>query len=254
MPISYYQLRGPLRKHKGNIGRNQIRDGDATFIVKGEQRPPPPFILAQEYICAELAGHIRLPLPPHFIARDHKGIALFCSMNLTISGASPPPLDRPDIACVEEPDLCTGLILFDIWMLNTDRHWKNVSFQSERPPQRLGIFDHSHTLFFYNDWSTRFRGRLAIGGHDAPGSNRHVLLDHLHTSDYLSKWITRIAEFPNEYLREVLGNAEELGLPNFVGRQAYDFLRERRDTLAQIVDDHRSEFTAIVDWGMLWGT
>jgi hypothetical protein len=253
--ISYYELRGPLRPHKGKSGVSSIQDGDAVFVVKSETGAPPSFIVAQEYICAELARHIRLPLPPHFIARDRRsGKLLFCSMNLTIGGGSPPRLDQPALAVAEEPDLCTGLLLFDILVMNTDRHDENVSFQTARPPQRLGIFDHSHTLFFYPDWSKRFQGKLAIGGTDAPQSNRHVLLDYLNTSDYISKWLGRIKGVQNEYLQEILGNARELGLHDFVARQALEFLKHRRDTLQQIVDAHKHEFTSISDWGLLWGT
>jgi hypothetical protein len=251
--ISYYELAGPIRPHRGRKGVNKIREGDAVFKVKSETGPPPPYTVAQEYICAELAKHIRLPLPPHFIARDRRSKELlFCTMNLTLGGGEPPRLDQPKSAVAQEPDLCTGLILFDIWVLNTDRHDENVSFQSQRPPQRLGIFDHSHTLFFYPDWSVRFHGKLAIGGKDAPESNRHVLLDHLDTIDHIPKWLKRIRGVPDEYLGEILMNATELGLPTLIAKQAFAFLRERRDTLQKILDDHRHEFSSIHQWGLVW--
>jgi hypothetical protein len=253
--ISYYELRGGItRPHKGKAGVNKVREGDAVFKVKSEKGPPPPYVVAQEYICAELASLIRLPLPPHFIARDPRnGEMLFCSMNLTIGGGTPPPLDEPARAVSEELDLCTGLIMFDIWMMNTDRHLQNVSFQTARPPQRLGIFDHSHTLFFYPDWSSRFKDKLAIEG-AAPGSNRHVLLDHLDRLDYFPKWLKRVKGVHDDYLREVLENAGELGLPDFIARQAFTFLRARRDGLTDLIDHNQGEFTGIHQWGILWGT
>lgn len=257
MPVNYYELRGGPRPWAGakkarNV--NTVEVGDGLFFVKSANANSAPYLVAQEYICAELAKHIRLPLPPHFVGRDKRRNLVFCSLNVTIGGGSAPPLDQPRLAVANEPDLCTGLILFDIWMMNTDRKPDNVSYMPNRVPQKLGIIDHSHTLFFYSDWSARFKNKLAIEGTSAPHANRHILLDYLNTTTYISKWLNRIKSVPSEYIKEVVTDTVELGLPDFVARQAIDFLKDRRDGLEALIASNQNEFTGIADWELLWGT
>ena len=252
MPIGYYELSNatlakiPKSKHKNVC---QVRLGDAVFYVKLSSFAPTPYVLANEYICAELARHVRLPIPPHFIARMRtSGEAAFCSLNFNLKGIDLPPIDAA-AAVKEEPDVCTGVLIFDIWIGNTDRHGKNVAFQAERPPNRIGIIDHSHVPFFDPDWASFQDGKLGITGERG---NRHALLDFLHTDTYFDKWIRRIQTVPDEYISEILTDAEELGIPPVFRRDAYDYFRRRRDGLRDLIGAHKAEFTAIAQWGLLW--
>ncbi|MBL0035370.1 MAG: hypothetical protein IPP26_06280, partial [Flavobacteriales bacterium] len=47
------------------------------------------------------------------------------------------------------PFLATGLLLFDIWVANCDRHVKNFEVDYSTTPVSMNIFDHGHALFGY---------------------------------------------------------------------------------------------------------
>ncbi|HEY0016241.1 MAG TPA: HipA family kinase [Longimicrobium sp.] len=212
---------------------------------------PPPFAVANEYIAAELAQHIRLPMPPHFCAYIKRTTRpVFCSLSATLAGAKLPPID-PIIAMAEAPDLCAGVLLFDIWIANDDRHRRNISYQRERPPHKLTIFDHSHSLFYYTDYRRRHAGKLGIIGQFGA---RHCLLDVLPNPDYFDKWVARIKNVNNDYVKEILSNADSLGLPKHVQRDGYDYLLHRRDNIDALVRENKKLFRGVTDWGLLWAT
>jgi hypothetical protein len=250
--IGFYELTGPLTPLKASEkGVNETYRSQAGVIVK-LNNPGETHAVANEYVSAELAKHIRLPLPPHFVATVKRTEEpAFCSLNATMRGGALPPIDAKT-ACQNEPDLCTGVILFDIWIANDDRSRKNVAYLENRPPHRLIIFDHSHAPFFYPDFD--HRNRLVLGINRQSDGRRHCLLDHLATDHYFDKWVNRIANLSNEYIKEILDDAGELGLKpehRFLG---YDFLCGRRDRLPKLLRNHRNHFTGIQNWGLLWGT
>jgi len=248
--VGFYELTGLLEPLDPDAsGVCETYQSEAGVIAKVDT--PPHHIVANEYVAAELAKLIRLPLPPSFCAiikrTDEKA---FCSLNATLEGARLPAVN-PRAAVADEPDLCTGVLLFDIWIANPDRHAGNLSYQRARRPHRLTIFDHSHALFYYGDFVSRYHENLGIV--DEWG-RRHCLLDALTSADYFDKWITRIRKVPNECINEILTDAEDLGLPRLARYAGIDFIRNRRNKLDALIRAHQSEFRGIAEWGLLWPT
>ncbi|HEX8393913.1 MAG TPA: HipA family kinase [Longimicrobium sp.] len=212
--------------------------------------PKEPSAVANEYIGAELAKHIRLPIPPHFcgyIRRTSR--KAFCSLDATVGGAKLPAIN-PVLACTEEPDLCTGVLIFDIWIANVDRHLRNISYQRERMPHKLTIIDHSRALFYYQNFNSRFKGDLGIIRPE--DKNPHALLYSLSSPDYFHKWITRVKNVSSEYIKEIVNDAAELGLPATARVYGYDFLLRRRDSIETLIRSNQAAFRGIRDWGLLW--
>lgn len=252
MRLGIYSLNGKLRSlPKGQGGVCETKAGEATFYVKREQPSPPPHILANEYVAAELARLLRLPLPPSFVGRIPKtGELTFCSLNANMKGGSLPPIDAA-AAVAAEPDLCTGVLVFDMWIVNGDRHGKNISYQAQREPHKLTIFDHSHALFFHGQYNSGNRGRLGIEGH-LPGTNRHCLLDALDTDGHLDNWVQRVQGVSDGMIREILDEAEGLGLNPIFVREGGDFLKGRRDELDTLIRSRKVEFKGIKNWSLQW--
>jgi hypothetical protein len=251
VPIGFYELTGVVRPvDKREKGVATTFHAQANVRVKINS-PESPLAVANEYICAELAKHIRLPLPPHFLAKikrtEHPA---FCMMDANMKGTRLPAID-PVQAVADEPDICTGVLLFDIWVGNDDRHLRNISYQAERPPHKISIFDHDRAPFFYTDFARRNRYGLGI---IRPDGMRHCLLDRVDTIDYFDKWINRIKGVRSEYIEEILTDAVQLGLPDTVRVVGYDYLLHRRNNIDHFVRDCQSEFTGIAQWGLLWGT
>jgi hypothetical protein len=252
LPPGRYRIVGPVIPLTIDRGVTDTYQGQAAIFLKKSPPVPPPYYAAVEFICAELAKQIRLPVPPSFVAElpGEEDRPAFTCLAFNLSGGSTPPID-PAEAVAAEPDLCTGVLMFDIWIVNTDRHVRNVSFQALRRPHRLNIFDHGHALIFYPDSLTHFANRLGIIGPPNGRGNRHCFLDVLASAQYVMKWIERIGRVPDDIIREICQDAGDLGLPDQLSADTATFLISRRDRLAQLVADHRAEFRQIADWPLL---
>ena len=165
LPAGRYRVLGPLVPLAVDRGATDIYEGQAAIFLKKSPAVQPPHYVAAEFICAQLANQIRLPVPPSFVAElpGEEDRPAFTALAFNLAGGSTPPI-IPAEAVAAEPDLCTGVIVFDAWIINIDRHTKNISFQALRVPHKLNVFDHSHTLFFYPDNFTHFAHKLGITG------------------------------------------------------------------------------------------
>ena len=97
---------------------------------------------------------------------EHGGERYFFSLDFNLAGAALPPI-RPVEVCATIADLAWGIILFDVLVMNGDRHRENISY--DKPSGRTAIFDHSHAfLGTHGDINTRLssgKDTLQIGNH-----------------------------------------------------------------------------------------
>jgi len=95
---------------------------------------PGPYCVPNEYICGRLGLFVGLPVPPGGIVTiDSK--PWYASMNFNLNGVSLPPVDIPE--CLRQlPRLSAGLLLFDILVMNADRHRGNFAVDFAETPQR----------------------------------------------------------------------------------------------------------------------
>lgn len=249
VPAGRYRISGAVAPLTVDRGASDTYTTDAAVFLKKRGSGPPPYEVANEYICAELARQLRLPVPASFVVElpGEESTPAFAALAFNLGGGRTPPID-PGVAVREEPELCTAVVLFDAWVVNTDRHAGNISFQVARPPHRLNVFDHSHALFRWSDSLTYCVNELGITG---DRGNRHCLLNALPTAQYIPGWLERIARIPEYIVSEVLRDAVELGLPQQLAEDGARFLIDRRTRLPGIVAAHRGEFPAVTDWALI---
>lgn len=227
--------------------------------VAKENSSAAPYCVPNELICGELARMLRLPVPPLGIVKGTGGPPLVASLDFNLTGNSLPDVDVAQ--CVAElPDLSAGLLMFDIWVANLDRHAGNFSVDFFAKPPQMNIFDHSHALFGYvaGQGEVRLNGlidRLGISWTTNnpidSGKHRHCLLDAVTSDDHFDKWVDRIQAVPDYFVEEVCRDAGDYGLTSAESAAAAHFLKRRRDRLPDILQAHHAEFTAIKSWGLL---
>lgn len=107
-----------------------------------------PFVVANEFICGRLAMMMGLPAPPGVIVKlDDDRIGYLC-IKFGPKGETPPPA-FPDELAQDHPDLATGVVIFDCWIANGDRHEGNIAYaRAHIPPM---IFDHEKALLGARD-------------------------------------------------------------------------------------------------------
>lgn len=217
--------------------------------------PNAPYCVPNEIICAGLAKLIFLPVPPSgTAAHPATKEPMFVSLDFNLTGSALPPIDPID-AVAKLPKLCAGLVLFDAWVANCDRHRGNVSVDTSSSPPQMSVFDHSHALFGYTPGGgvarlTELRDRLGLTGGSKTKGNRHCLLDALASDAHFLHWLTRIKEVPRFQIEEVCATATDGGATPDELAAAVDFLVHRRDTLSGIVNAHQAEFKGVKQWSL----
>ena len=219
-------------------GSSPMRHIGVAGVAKSASREL-PHLVANELICARLAQALLLPIPPGFLVQKEKE-AWFVSLNFNLSGEDLPPVS-PSRLATEMPDLATGIILFDLWISNLDRHRGNLAFDAET--ERLQIFDHGSALFIGGPEGLDHihQSRKQFGVH------QHCLVPHLQDDAYLEKWARRIRELP-EWL--ITGTFDETCkdaalITEQMATVGSTFLLERRDRLMSLLTTNASKFTAM---------
>src|SRR5262249_23482686 len=99
-----------------------------------------PYVVANELLCNLLARSIFLPTPPGFII-EHNNQPHYVSLNFNLAGHDLPPADAAALVA-NHPRLACGIVLFDMWVVNDDRHGRNIVFDTAS--NKVEVFDHSH--------------------------------------------------------------------------------------------------------------
>src|SRR5258708_35918019 len=101
-----------------------------------------PHIVGNELVCNMLGRMLLLPCPPGALL-ENNGEVYFCSLDFNMAGQALPPAPAAIIVS-EAPELSWGVTLFDILVMNPDRHPQNISYNLQT--KDVTIFDHSHAF------------------------------------------------------------------------------------------------------------
>jgi hypothetical protein len=196
-------------------------------------------------ICGALGQFLGLPVPPcGLFVEPGAARSYFGTLNFNVRGDSFPPADVAE--CLDayrvlgpRPDHVIGTLVFDVWVANGDRNERNLRLDTTANPRQLHVFDHGWALF----------GRGLRGAESAPGVPRlRRLRDELGIADS-----TDPSGVPHCLLTAVRRAREVQLVTPAEATEVVNFLRHRRDALADIIQAHRARFSGISDanWGPL---
>jgi hypothetical protein len=184
--------------------------------------PHAPQAVANELLCSELAQALRLPCPPGFVV-SKDGVPHFASLNFNLAGEDLPPANAREIVAASSWH-ATGITVFDVWILNLDRHNKNIAF--DRTTKRIQIFDHSHAIangFGITDMSL------------PPALDKHCLAGAIETGEHLQDWVERVRLVPDYFIKEAVCDAVRLGYDQEDRTKLEHLLLSRRDNIASLI-------------------
>ena len=185
--------------------------------------------VVDEYICARLGMAIGLPVPPGAIVRDGAGIA-YVAWRFGVPGAGRPPPVVPADLIKYHPDLSAGIVAFDHWIYNDDRHAENLAFTPPDIPP--AVFDHERALLGTSMAGVPARLLALTDTAPAPGCLAALLPD----ADRLRSWIERISSVPDGLIRSTCMEAVAYGGIDLVeATMAAMFLIHRRETLTTVL-------------------
>ena len=209
------------------------------------------WVSVNEYVSATLGTLIGLPIPPFAMLEKQtagkRESLWFASLSYTKEGENLPPI-FPRVVFSLLPDICYGVIVFDLWIANTDRYERNLSFDPSVSPKRLNVFDHSHALFGLEGEARlkRLVEQFTLTELAESGANRHCLMDQVTDFNGFGFWVNRITQVPQFQIVDACKNAEALGLIDASERQSLlDFLLRRRRILRDLLDKNCKQFTSL---------
>lgn len=209
------------------------------------------YMIANEWIAANIAQFLRLPIPPFALLRKSPATAMFASYSF--EGDTLPNDVRPAECVREHPDLCAGILVFDILIANCDRHRGNIKVDNPNRPKRVYIIDHDHAIFYVlpDEGIKRLRslkGRLGISAGSVSGQHRHIFLDELRTAEHFAKWAARVKDIPAWFIDEVCDEVKKIGLNAKEVAEVKQFFLERRKDIGSLILDNKNEFQQIRYW------
>ncbi|OAI54134.1 hypothetical protein AYO47_03530 [Planctomyces sp. SCGC AG-212-M04] len=205
------------------------------------QRKDLPYRVSVEFIAARLGQAIGLPIPPSAITRfQQSNLPCFSSLDFNFERTKFPPT-IPDLLYKAQPLICGGLLAFDIWIANEDRHDCNLVADHVANPRHIQIYDHDICLLHGNDCVGverlgRAWNELGIGG--------HVMLDEINSWHYLHEWFDRIALVPDYMIEDICWAAFDLAeeMTPDETLEVVDFLKWRKPQLERLVKLNLDEF------------
>jgi hypothetical protein len=216
-----------------------------------------PYCVPNELICGLLGQFLGLPVPPCglFVEPRNPSVLSFGTMNFNLGGDNLPPADPDDCFTAyadpthPRPDAVVGVLLFDVWVLNADRHPRNLALDDSVTPAQLHVFDHSHAVFGQEGAARlhRLREELGIAGLTASG-NRHCLIDVVRSTAWFRFWLDRFLSVPRFVIADAVDRARSSRLITAEeAGAAVEILWFRRERLADRLKEHRDQFPNIPD-------
>lgn len=226
--------------------------GEVGGYIKWDIPNYSEYCVANEFICSELARLLRLPVPPATIAflNEGKKQPVFFALDVNNSKSKFPRV-HPDIVASKMPDLAAGIVLFDIWVANSDRHDENLAADVVADPKELVVYDHGQALFggirgTSIDRFVELHGKLGLV--DEP-LGQNCLIGHLSSYNRLAAWFDKFKRIDDWLIGDILDiGCSMTSIPVDERNRAESFLRDRRRHIDQLVDLNRDQFTGIKDW------
>ncbi len=204
--------------------------------------PDARYTVANEFLCGRVAALIGLPTPPGVMARTDDSDLAYVSLRFGDKGEMPPPVIPADVVA-GNPSAAAGVVAFDCWALNDDRHAGNLAYVHGSAP--LTVFDHSHAMFGPNEGAPR------LEAYDGAALVTGCLHTELTSGGELSDWCDRIAAVDDRVLRDLFLQMAQVGaVTDDEAQKGGDFLIKRKSELLALISADPTMFPKIAQWGL----
>ena len=212
------------------------------------------YLLANEWIAANLGWHLRLPIPPFAVMRKTSSTTrYFASLDF---GKEIAPSDmKASVFCDNLPVLATGIVAFDILIANHDRHEGNLKVDAADAPTAAELFDHDSALFGRrsgggNSRMASLEGKLGFSKSGGM-TEVHKVASKLRTAKHFDGWMARVDSIPDTFIHELFQEGKDLGLSTEEADYGTDWLCRRKNSIRDIIKANKA-FFPIHDWGLFY--
>ena len=229
MPFFNYRIwsRGPIRREESTSYAEYF---DIGVHALAKVCPGNRFEVANEVIALRLGQAINLPIPPG-IALHKDGQLCFSSLIFT-AGHRLPPADTEGLVKADCRVAC-GIVVFDSWICNEDRHEKNLSFNEDT--KEIFAFDHGMAMFGAEGVARllNFNDSICIG------RDQHAIALDITSLFAFDEWNERILAIPEYLIKDIVCDAIGSGIDIEQADECIRFLLERRKKLRPLFFDNQ---------------
>jgi len=211
---------------------NEKRNVGILAVAKRDRESS--FEVFNELVAMRLGQMIGLPIPTGVVL-EHEGNHYFCSLRIAADGNELPPANLEKFACEREEDSC-GVMVFDAWIANTDRHNENLAY--DYYANDYSIFDHGRGILGTSGRSHLLSNRDRLGVR----VDSDCLADHFRSFGWFSRWYDRICEIPDPAIERIVKEASTVGVENELASECVTWLLDRRRRLPELFRKHEDLF------------
>ena len=235
--LGYYAIRawGVKESHSNVTGVN------LTGYVR-QNSTDRPYGVANDYVASTLGTAIGLEVPPGRLIRLPGDEVGYLSMGFSDKGDRLPPALLGKLAA-ERPWDAAGILAFDQWIYNTDRHDENLAYASD---VGLAIFDHDRSVINTPPASDPYA--LLNYARDQALTG-HKLAPHIVSDEYFASWSARIASIDIREIRRAVAACQSAKLiSSEMQAKVVDFLHHRQSRIDTFILRTRLEFNKVTAW------
>jgi hypothetical protein len=248
---SLWQVPTPLAvwDDYGRVGKGAseahyiLAENGSEYIIKGPSLAPAhPTVAGNEWIAARLASAVGLPLLDYRVVTMHD--ELFFASSWMPPGTFYPAITEELFNRCENRERAYDLVVFDSWLINSDRHSENLPVRHIARGDRhlLLLNDHSHLLV--SPSGPREVGDL-MGRLDSPPRTYVTLAfirDSITDPARINEALDRVERVSDADTRAVVASTPPELLANDARAVYADFLVERKHRLRGLFENHATDF------------
>ncbi len=180
---------------------------------------------------------------------------MFASQSFEID-ATPDDI-KPVILYETFPELCAGIVMFDILIANRDRGKWNIKVNNPDSPTLVRLIDHERSLFYCypkegeKELLSRV-DRLGITPLSRSDGERHCLIKLIDDEDLLFLWVQRIWDIPEWFIESICREVRRMPLTESEYNSIVKWLTNRRAGIGSLIGKHRDRFPMVKKWQNLF--
>lgn len=203
-----------------------------------------PYAVPNEFICGRLGLLVGLPIPPGVVMTADDGKLAYISLRFGPKGERPPPVNAQQLV-EDKPYIAAGIVAFDCWIGNPDRHQENLAYVRGEPKIPVTIFDHSHALLGHQ---AGMAAQQLQANKDEP-LILGILPQHVQSSGEFRDWASRISAVSPELIRDVCDTVVHKDGITVEERDAVvDFLIHRKDRVLEKIRGAKGAMPNVDQW------
>jgi hypothetical protein len=203
MPITSYRIfqnaSQPRRDSRPGIGHYCF---DSAIYVVAKKSTNNPFAIFNEAMAVELGAYLELPIAhgiplTGFAIPKTPAITKDSVFWASLSVGEELPDPDCDLMVTECEMISTGILVFDAWIVNPDRHDLNLSYRTAT--REVQIFDHDVAICGQTGVQN-----LEFHRNSLSFLENHAIAIYLDSLRFVTHWIERVCKIQNE---RILGAA-----------------------------------------------